>query len=121
METDEAKEVRGPQRQGTLLQGRYEITAVQEEFAHAVFYAAFDHSLSQRVCIKTAAGASQPRPAQEWLWEAKVQMRLDHRAIPHCLNYFEDAPERSARAGAAGHGTDPWHGAAADGCAGLHP
>ena len=43
METDEAKEVRGPQRQGTLLQGRYEITAVQEEFAHAVFYAAFDH------------------------------------------------------------------------------
>lgn len=90
METDEAKEVRGPQRQGTLLQGRYEITAVQEEFAHAVFYAAFDHSLSQRVCIKTAAGASQPRPAQEWLWEAKVQMRLDHRAIPHCLNYFEE-------------------------------
>ena len=115
METDEAKEVRGPQRQGTLLQGRYEITAVQEEFAHAVFYAAFDHSLSQRVCIKTAAGASQPRPAQEWLWEAKVQMRLDHRAIPHCLNYFEEERDGSLI------GFCVMHGAAADGCAGLHP
>ena len=75
---------------GTLLQGRYEIVAVLEEFDHASFYAAFDRELSQRVCIKTSLGAKQSRPRAEWLKEARIQMQLHHEHIPRCLNYVEE-------------------------------
>src|SRR5262245_18550815 len=76
---------------GTILQGRYEIECLLGQGGFGAVYQAKQMLLRRRVAIKETLFNDDPAHVSRFEQEAELLARVDHRALPGVMDYFQEA------------------------------
>src|SRR5262245_6242315 len=76
---------------GTILQGRYEIERLLGQGGFGAVYLAKQTLLRRAVAITETFYRDDPRYVSRFEQEAELLARVDHRALPRVMDYFQEA------------------------------
>ncbi len=76
---------------GSVLQGRYEIERLLGQGGFGAVYLAKQTLLRRSVAIKETLYHDDPRHVSRFEQEAELLARVDHRALPRVMDYFQEA------------------------------